>query len=99
MYTSRAQFSPTDLQEYLEDVPFPVLSDSYRKRLEAGITLVEVHAAIGGLQGGKTPGADRLPMEFYSQYVDLLAPRLTALFSEFTKLELYPNPWMKLSLS
>lgn len=84
-YTSRAQFSPSELQDYLDHIPFPMLSDSHRSQLDAGITIEEVQAAIGGLQTGKTQGADGLPAKFYSQHVKLLAPRLEALFTRLAE--------------
>lgn len=61
------------------------------KELEVDISLDEVQVAIGQLQGGKTPGADGLLTEFYSWYVELLAPKLTALFSGSTTLVSLPE--------
>lgn len=43
---------------------------------------------IGGLRCGKTPGANDLPMEFYSQFSDPLAPKLTAFFADPSSLDL-----------
>lgn len=43
-----------------------------RSRLQSGVC-----------KAGKPRGADRLPAEFYSRHVNLLAPRLKVLFSEF----------------
>lgn len=43
------------------------------------------------MQGGKNLGADGLPTEFYSQYIELLVPRLTGLFTEFATLESLPG--------
>lgn len=79
--TSRTRFTPSELQEYLGNIPFPVLSDAHRTQLEA----------IGCLQGGKTPGADGLPTEFYSQHMELLAPRVTTLSSGLADMDTLPE--------
>lgn len=81
VYTSRAQFTPLELQEYLDAIPFPSLSEEHRNLLEGDFSLEEVQTAIGSLQSGKTPGADGLPTEFYSQNAEVLAPKMKALFS------------------
>lgn len=72
----------------MRNIPFPALSDAHRSQLDEAISLEEVQAAIGGLQSGKIPGADGLPTEFYSQHVDLLAPRL---FSGLAKADALPE--------
>ncbi|KAJ1184285.1 hypothetical protein NDU88_001093 [Pleurodeles waltl] len=41
----------------------------------------KIRAAVGDLVGGKTPGMDGLPAEFYHTYVGDLAPKLTALYA------------------
>lgn len=85
VYSSRNRYSSADLQDYLDGIAFPTLAKEYRKNLEADITLEEVQAAIVGLQSGKTPGVDGLPTEFFSQHIELLAPRLTVLLAEFAR--------------
>lgn len=91
VYSSRVQYSPSDLQKFLGDISFLVLEEDSKKRMEEDITLEEVQAAIAGLQKGKTQGVDGLPMEFYSQHVDMLAPRLTILLSDFVKQGVLPD--------
>ncbi len=48
--------------------------------LERNITREEVTNAIQSFQGGKTPGSDGLPIEFYVVVEDLLVPILKRLF-------------------
>lgn len=55
------------------------------------ITLVEVQFAIGQLQSGKAPEADGLQPEFYNNLMELLAPKLNSLLSDFVALESLPD--------
>ncbi len=48
--------------------------------LEMCITTSEISYAIKSFQGGKTPGSDGLPVEFYVIFGDLLVPILKRLF-------------------
>lgn len=67
------------------------MSNEAREGLEADITLEEIQVAMGHLRGGKAPGADGLPSEFYSNFSELLAPKLTSLLSKFATLETLPD--------
>lgn len=60
-------------------------------KLEADVSPEEVQLAIGGLKGGKAPGADGLPSEFYSNFMEILAPKLTTLLSDHESLEALPD--------
>lgn len=55
LYTSRATYSQTKLNTFLETVRLPVLDREDRERLEANISLEEIQTVIGKLQAGKTP--------------------------------------------
>lgn len=55
------------------------------EQLEQEIMLEEVQTAMSQLQPGKTPGAEGIPVEFYSTYQDLIAPRLPWLLGEFSR--------------
>lgn len=70
----------------MDGVEFPTLTQYASENLEWDITLEEVQIAMAQLQPGKTPGADGIPVEFYFTYQELLAPRLTMLFAQFTKI-------------
>ena len=52
------------------------LSDLERKQCEGLFTKDELSAALKGLQTGKSPGSDGLPVEFYSVFWDLLCDPL-----------------------
>lgn len=63
-------------------ISYPGYSD--RDRLDAA------HHS-GGSQVGKTPGVDGLLTELYSQFQEVIAPKLTTLFMEFTFLSSLPD--------
>lgn len=77
IYSTRVDYETSDLRAHLDWVDFPTLSQDSSEKLEQDITLEEVQIAMAQLQPGKTPGADGIPVEFYSTYQELLAPRLT----------------------
>lgn len=52
--------------------------------LEADISPEKVQIVIGWMQGGKTTEGNGLLTKFYSQFGELLALKLTALFSDST---------------
>lgn len=83
LYFSRADFSPSDLYAFLNPISFPMLVAEDRKRLDVDITLEEVQLAMGWLKSGKAPGTDGLLSEFYSNFMEILAPKLTALISDY----------------
>lgn len=90
LYTSRVDYLDSDLSSFLDSVTFPVLTLEDRERLEENITLEIVQLAMSGLKGGKAPGADGLPSEFYSNFAEL-APKLKTLLSNFDSLEALPD--------
>lgn len=47
--------------------------------------------AIGNLQLGKTPGSDGLPAEFYSNFTEIVAPKLKSPFTDLSSLDALPE--------
>ncbi|KAI3355603.1 hypothetical protein L3Q82_018440 [Scortum barcoo] len=45
-------------------------------KLEAGLSLAELHAALMSLQNGKAPGIDGLPVDFYKSFWSVLGEDL-----------------------
>lgn len=74
LYRSRVRFTESELQAYLEGIDLPYLTDATRERLDGPLTLKELQIAVKSLQGGKTPGPDGYPAEFYKQYADDILP-------------------------
>ena len=57
------------------------LSDLEREQCEGLFTKDELSAALKGLQTGKSPGSDGLPVEFYSAFWDLLCDPLLSVLN------------------
>lgn len=58
LYSSRAGYTQTDLQAFLEDIQLPTVTEEARQRVDAPLTLKEIQQAIGFIQAGKTLGDD-----------------------------------------
>lgn len=63
LYSSRVDYTATDLSEYLDLIPLPTLEPDQSKALEEDITLEEIQK--GCMQAGKAPGPEGIPIEFY----------------------------------
>jgi len=59
-----------------------VLSPKQKLDLESPLTLEELSAALKSLNGGKSPGLDGLPAEFFKKFWDLIGPELLLVFRE-----------------
>ncbi len=73
----------------------PKLDALQSESLDVPITQEEVKAAITSMKPGKSPGADGLPSEFYKNYVDILAPILTEVYTEAFEAEVLPSTFME----
>lgn len=91
LYSSKVAYTDKDLTDYLDLIPFPTLEPDKRQILDKDISLEEKQAAMGCMQSGEAPGPDGISIEFYSVYRELLAPRMTSLFSQFFTLGSLPD--------
>ena len=81
LYTATTDATPSDIADLLDGLVLPRLTPEQALELESPVLEGEVRAAIGALANGKTPGPDGIPTEFYSAYLDTLAPKLTTLYN------------------
>lgn len=80
-YSSKTNASPLELESFLQDCPFPQVSETDWAMLSSPITIEDLTEALVGTKNHKSPGSDGIPMEVYSCYGDvLLPPILQALF-------------------
>lgn len=54
----------------------PTLSEKDITHIEAPVTLEELQRAMAGMASQKSPGPDRLPIETYKRYREVLLPEL-----------------------
>ncbi len=71
-----------DISSFSSTVNCPTLSQEEQCQIGVHITLEEVKKAIQDLQGGKSPGEDGLPAEFYKVFSDILAPKLLRVYKD-----------------
>lgn len=67
-------YEDNELDSFLADIDSPVLTSTYRDKPDAPIAVKEVWNALEMLLSGKTPGTDRIPVEFYKAYTEDLLP-------------------------
>ncbi|CAM2119839.1 unnamed protein product [Caretta caretta] len=82
-YTSLFSPDPTDpdaCEVLWEELPTVSVGD--RDRLELPLTLAEFSEALRRMPTNKTPGMDRLTVEFYRAFWDILGPDLVTVWAE-----------------
>lgn len=65
-----------DFDNFFSNLNVPTINSASKERLEKNITLEEIHNGITSLQGGKAPGPDGFPTDFYKKFKDKIAPLL-----------------------
>ena len=66
--------------------------------LESPLSLDELSVALKSLNGGKSPGLDGLPAEFFKKLWDLIGPELLLVFQESLEKNELPLSCRKLYL-
>jgi len=79
LYTSSSPLK-ADMDNFL-DIPLPKIERAQAAAMDAFITPDEVRKAIAGSHTGKTPGPDGIPMEFYRDHTDRVAPLLAEVYN------------------
>lgn len=77
--------STADRQEFdsfFTNLEFPLVHLDMVTAIEKPITTAELWAAITSMQGGKCPGPDGFPVEFFRQFQHKLLPILLDMFNE-----------------
>ena len=85
LYTSRADYSETQLSDYLDQITLPRLKDRVREELEEPLSVEELTLAISQMPAHKSPGLDGFPVEWYKQFQHLLGPLLLKTYNEALK--------------
>lgn len=82
LYTSETVSDTQDLDNFFATLEVPLLHPDMIEDLEKPVTAAELSVAITSMQGGKCPGPDGYPLEFYRKFQHKLAPVLIDMFSE-----------------
>ncbi|KAJ1082512.1 hypothetical protein NDU88_002677 [Pleurodeles waltl] len=82
LYKSRSQFDEVAVTDYLAHIVMSWLTDENRLQLMAPLRPEEIRVTLADMTVAKAPGTNRLMMEFYKAYQDILIPHLVTLFEE-----------------
>ena len=76
LYTTQKRGMEKEMEDFLERLEIPFISQLEREELENPITLGELQVAVASMANQKSPGPDGLPVEMYKYYGDILLPQL-----------------------
>lgn len=74
--SQQQQLEVREIENFLEGVSLPHLSESERASLDSPITFEEVQQAVLDMPNQKAPGPDGLPVEIYKYFGEALIPEL-----------------------
>lgn len=80
LYSPIPSYDVAGLEDLLQSLSMPKLTDTDVTQLDADISVLEIEAAILAFPHKKAPGLDGFPADFYKVYMSQLAPRLNLLF-------------------
>lgn len=82
-YTELYKHRPSDetARQYLLDMIDKQLTEQQKRDLDRPITLKEIKEAIQDMKLNKSPGPDGIPIEFYIEFEDIIAPKLLIIFN------------------
>lgn len=92
LYTTECQATTESFTKFFDSIKMPSLSEEAKATLDCPITINELSEAIDKMKGGKAPGQDGIPMDFYKLFKNkLLSPLFDMLSDSFKSGELPPS--------
>ena len=82
LYKSEAPPDNIIMNDFLDNVDFPVISGTSQNCLDVPLSIEEVIASLRLMQNGKAPGPDGFPVDFFKKFSGLLAPLLLDMFND-----------------
>ncbi|KAJ1185816.1 hypothetical protein NDU88_002603 [Pleurodeles waltl] len=76
IYAAPCGVDVTWIQEYLDGLRIPLLTEAQSEELEGEVSLDDLMEALGRMVSRKAPGPDGLPVEFYRAYPTVILPQL-----------------------
>jgi hypothetical protein len=83
--------SPATMYGVLNKLNVQTLTDEDRKHLEEDITSEEIRESIFNTAGGKSPGLDGFPIDFYRSFLPKLIEPLCSMFNYAIETEKLPD--------
>ena len=75
LYTSVNNTHDNDINDFIEHLEIPKLTDEERDSIEGPITLMECKTVLDIFQANKTPGEDGFTVEFYNFFYRTIGRR------------------------
>ena len=98
MYKTKA-IETDSIKSFLKNLIIPQLSEEQKLSCEGQITIEECKRILETFQNNKSPGNDRIPIEFYKACWDLICqPFINCVNESFVKEEMSNIPKNKLLL-
>uniref|UniRef100_A0A674NQL5 Reverse transcriptase domain-containing protein n=1 Tax=Takifugu rubripes TaxID=31033 RepID=A0A674NQL5_TAKRU len=82
LYSSEIGPNTSEINNFLDKIQIPKISEVIKGKLEKEITLMELSTAIDSIKVGKTPGPDGIPIEIYKVFKYRLMAPLLEMFKE-----------------
>lgn len=82
LYTSRVSGNEDQINSFFSNINMPKFNLDQARKLESSITVAEIRKAVSLMNTGKSPGYDGFPVEYYKEYIDILAPVLVKVYQE-----------------
>lgn len=82
LYTPIVYLDPKALTDFFTNIDLPKLSLDQVKLLDGPVTETEIGKSALGMTNGKSPGLDGFPVEYYRQFIGILAPILEEVHNE-----------------
>ena len=82
LYKSECPHGVDDRNRYLDRLNFPIITEEARLNLEEKLTIEELLQALMGMNCGRAPGPDGLPVEIYKKFSAKLLPNLLEVFNK-----------------
>lgn len=74
LYSSNHNPSQSELDDFLNTLELPSLTEEQVKFLDSPISIQELNKTFHNMQNNKSPGPDGFPAEFYKHFWDILSP-------------------------
>uniref|UniRef100_A0A1A8UJ98 Reverse transcriptase domain-containing protein n=1 Tax=Nothobranchius furzeri TaxID=105023 RepID=A0A1A8UJ98_NOTFU len=92
LYSPQINPSDNEINEFLDRITLPKLSDSQVTVLDSPLTSAELQEALKSMTNRKAPGPDGFPVEFYKEFWIILAPTFFRMVREIEESgRLQPN--------
>lgn len=84
LYTSitHTKSVQNEIVDFISNVEVPSLQPDQVVEMESPISVNEIKEVISSMKNGKSPGADGLPVEYYKEFAEVVAPILNEVYQE-----------------